>query len=97
MKTKLIALALIGGGIVGTPAAAEDIAITYQDLDLATEKGQRILQHRIDKAARKVCGYDEQRTGTRIRPWETDRCYALAKADGRRALATLVLKQRLKA
>jgi len=50
--------------IAAQPAFAEAIAVTYQDLDLSTEQGRQELDNRIDSAARKVCGYDDVRTGS---------------------------------
>ena len=40
----------------GTPQQAS-VTVSYRDLDLSTPEGANALYHRIQTAARKVCGY----------------------------------------
>ena len=95
MKTALIALAMTGSVLAGAPASAEKATILYGDLDLATAKGLRALEQRIDIAARKICGFNDHITGTRVRSPETKRCYAHAKAQGLQTLAAIVSANQL--
>lgn len=95
MKTALIALAMTGSVLAGAPASAEKATIPYEDLNLATAKGQRALEQRIDIAARKVCGFNDHITGTRVRPPGTRRCYAYAKTQGLKSLAAIVSASQL--
>lgn len=95
MKTTLIALAVTGAVLAGSPAAAEEMSVAYQDLNLATVQGQEALDRRIDSAARKVCGLDETITGTRLRSNAARRCYADAKAAAKKQLAGIVAEQQL--
>lgn len=95
MKTPLIALAITGAVLAGTPAAAEEVSIRHNDLNIASAKDQRTLQQRIDIAARKVCGFHDHISGTRVRARETRRCYAQAKAQGMRSFAAIVAESHL--
>lgn len=95
MKTTLIALAMTGAVLAGAPAAAEEMKITHDDLNLATAQGQKVLQQRIDAAARKVCGLSDIRTGTRVRSNEATDCYKQARAAANEHFAAIVANQKL--
>jgi UrcA family protein len=43
------------------PVETRSVSVRYPDLDLASEVGAAALYHRIQGAARVVCGYDEHR------------------------------------
>jgi UrcA family protein len=60
------AAALSSAAVMATPALhAEDMKLSWGDLDLATPAGQTELSHRIDRIARTLC--DEQvQTGSLI-------------------------------
>lgn len=93
MKQPLIAIAAAAAAAVAlaaSPAAAEDVAIRYTDLNLATDAGQRVLEQRIEVAARRICGVDEQATGSRLRSRDAQRCYREAKTKATRQFAALV-------
>lgn len=84
------------------PAAAADPEIRsqtvfYGDLDLASDAGVAELDRRIDRAARNVCGFDNQRTGTRIRSAEMRNCHAQALRGLEVNLAALVRQARQRA
>ena len=73
------------------PAAAQSMSIDvdYSDLDLTSPQGQATLDKRIAGAARKICGGDEQRTGTRIVMDSKMRaCIAEVKASTAQQVAT---------
>lgn len=95
MKSMLIAFFAAGAVLAGTPAVAENVAIQHRDLDLSTAQGQKVLEQRIDRAAREVCGLDAVRTGTRVQSSEAKRCYAQAKAQAKKSLAALVSERQL--
>ena len=64
LKIVLTSFAITAGLIKGAPTMAEPVAntpvnVSYvhtADLDLSTQAGQRALDHRLNIAAREVCG-----------------------------------------
>jgi UrcA family protein len=70
------------------------VTVTIADLNLNTAAGQQKLDRRLDNAARKVCGMNEIRTGTLIRPHAVNECYRLALRDVRAHVATVVTGNR---
>ena len=99
MKGAYLALAAIGStmALVGTatPALAETMVVHYSDLNLTSQDGQVTLQRRIDAAAKKVCSYEEHRTGTRILAADSRKCYREAKAKAATQFATIIESKRL--
>lgn len=95
-KTLTHALAAFGlAGAVITPAFAGEmetmkIAVETADLDLATPKGQKILDNRIEKAIRTVCRTDRRDTGSRLMSQDARACLVKARADTRQQVATLI-------
>jgi UrcA family protein len=92
----LAALGLAGAAI--TPALAGEtqrmtIAVSTADIDLATAKGQRTLDQRIEKAARTVCRTTSVTTGSRIMSQESQACLAKARSAAREQVAVLVAEQ----
>lgn len=93
MKTPLLALAASLAVLTTVPASAESITIRYRDLDLGSPAGQAALAQRIELAARKVCGLDEPRTGTRLAPLKDMKCYRQAKAQAKQQVAAAIMAQ----
>ncbi len=98
MKSIILAAAAIG--MVSTPAfagpaTAPTTAVSYEGLDLATAEGQKILDARIDSAARSLCRMDEVRTGTRLKSAESRACYAKARASAKKQVASVVAEHQL--
>lgn len=89
MKTTFAILAAVGLAATAVPASAEQIDVTYEDLDLSNPAGQKTLSSRIEKAAREVCGYTVE-TGTRMRAPAARECYKEAKAKANLQFAALV-------
>lgn len=73
----------------------KSIAVSFKDLDLSTEQGQKTLEHRIDVAARDVCGMNDIATGTRIASNRARACYAKAASSTRTAIAEKIENARL--
>ena len=94
MRMKLIALTAASLA-VATPALARDFVVPYKDLDLSSAKGQKELEQRIDSAARKYCGMDAIRTGSRTRARGTVDCYLSARDAAREQFTTLIGKSQL--
>lgn len=91
MRKILIAAAAIASLGTALPASAqESIAVPYRDLNLDTVEGQKALDRRIVNAARKVCGLDEVRTGTRIRPPKEQECYRTAMVQAKARVAAII-------
>ena len=97
MKTLAIAAAALGLACTAPALAAEAdkmaMEIEFNDLDLATPKGQKTLDKRIERAARTVCRVDEIRTGTRIISQDARACLVKARADARQKVAALIENQ----
>ncbi len=66
------------------PAAAEPVAhsktVSYGDLDLASAKGRKALEARINRAANNVCFNGAKDVASLV---ATDRCVEAAKADAK--------------
>ncbi|MBO6767242.1 MAG: UrcA family protein [Erythrobacter sp.] len=90
MKTTLATLAAAGLALTANAAHANSVNVTYDDLNLATEAGQKVLEQRIESAARSVCGLDRQRTGTRIPDTAARSCYKKAKASASAQVAARI-------
>lgn len=93
MKKTAIALAAISTIFAAQPAFAEAAVVSYKDLDLTTEQGQKELDHRIDNAAKEVCGMNEERTGTRIVSSDARKCYKEARQKLQNRLAALTVNK----
>lgn len=94
LKTPLIAAAL-GLALAAVPAAASNdaprsVKVEYGDLNLDTVAGQNALDRRIEYAAKTVCAVGEHQTGTRIPSAERKQCYAKARSNAERQVATVV-------
>lgn len=88
MRTTTVILAALAATIA-LPAAAESIAVPYEDLNLANPKGQKSLERRIQSAARKVCGVNDYRAGPRIDPPSVTACYKAAIAGASEQVAAI--------
>lgn len=99
MKTLAIATASLGLVFAASPAVAQSNAlptaeVSFAGLNLETPEGQRILDQRIERAARSVCNYYHGNTGTRIRQEEVYNCLSKARASARQQMANIVEDQR---
>ena len=99
MKTLAFATAAVGLVLTATPALAETIEnrskeISVAGLDLESADGQRMLDQRIERAARAVCGVDEPQTATRIRSSKAYACVAKARANAKQQVAAFIEDQR---
>lgn len=95
MKTPLMAFAASLAMLTAIPASAGTVTVEHRDLNLSSAEGQAALDKRIDRAARQVCGLDEQRTGTRLTPLKDTKCYRQAKAQVKQQVAAAVAAQQL--
>lgn len=90
MREFLIAAAALATLGLAVPATAqESIDVPYRDLNLGTAAGQKALDGRIDRAARKVCGMNEQRSGTRLRNPASAECFRQARLKARNDVARI--------
>lgn len=98
-KTITQTLAAIGlAGAAVSPALADTaerktIAVKTSDVDLGTPQGQKIMEQRVEKAARTVCRATNFTTGTRLMNHETRACMAKARRDAKQRIAALTLEQ----
>ena len=97
MKYTFAALAALSLSAPAAANAAEEqtIMVEYKDLNLTSEKGQRILERRINTAAREVCGLNDVPTGSRIVRPESRACYAKAMSGAMTRYAALVADRQL--
>ena len=99
-KTAVHAFAAFGlASAAVSPALAQEFdhrtaSVSYADVDLGTAKGQKILERRIEKALRHVCGMTNLDTGTRIMNSDALNCLAKARADAKRQVAALMTIER---
>ena len=100
--TRMMALATVSAGLAFTasPAIAGPNPDTHATqvvsaagLDLSTYEGQRLLDQRIDSAARQVCRVNDVQTGTRLRSYKVRDCLAKARASAERQVAAIVAEQ----
>ena len=95
MKPPVYALAALGlAGAAITPALAGNadrmsVSVSVADIDLATAKGQRTLDRRLEKAVRTVCRATDLTTGSRILSQESRVCVAKTRASVKQQLAAL--------
>lgn len=100
MKTLTLTLAAASIGFAGIAAPAmantpekKSASVSYAGLDLNTIEGQELLEQRVEIAARRVCGYNQAPTGTRMRNEARD-CLAKARASARQQVAAIIEDQR---
>ena len=91
LKRALVAAAL---GLAASGAAAQDMVVKYDDLDLTSAKDQKALERRIDAAARTFCKVKGLQTGSRVNRAQTS-CIAQAREDARSQMAALIGRQAL--
>ncbi len=90
MKTTLAIFAATGLALSATAANAGSVSVSYADLNLETKAGQKVLEQRIDSAAREACGLDRQRTGTRVPDRAARTCFKQAKASASEQIAARI-------
>lgn len=78
-RTAIALMASIGLLAAAQPALAESVAVTFKDLDLSTNAGREELDRRINSAAREACGFNEERTGSRMVTQDARDCYKDAR------------------
>lgn len=100
MKKLTLALAAASIGVVGISApafAGETIRkteeVSYKGLDLNTAEGQKMLEQRVEIAARRVCDYNGRPTSTRLRN-DARECLAKARASARAQVAAVIEDER---
>ncbi|WP_054531364.1 UrcA family protein [Erythrobacter sp. SG61-1L] len=88
-RSIMIIAAAVGTLVAAQPAFAEAATVSFKDLDLSTEKGRKELDRRIDNAAKDVCGYNVDRTGSRVPSNDARKCYKEARKKIETRIATL--------
>lgn len=91
---KALALGALAAPSVAAPTQTRAVTVKYSDLDLASEDGRKTLDERLERAAREVCGMDEQLVGTRITDRRAIACYKEARAELDRQFASIVERSR---
>lgn len=87
---KCIILGAIAAATVAiSPASANTVEVTYDDLNLASAKGQAALEARIERAVRSVCEVNS--TGSRVREQQARSvCAKQARASAKTQMAAVV-------
>lgn len=94
-KTITQSLAVLGlASAAMAPAMAANgelmtIHVRTADIDLATAKGQKTLDQRVEKAVRQVCRTTSHTGGSRILTMDARACLAKARADAKQQVAAL--------
>lgn len=90
----LICTAAVAAALAATPALAGQPSerVAYSDLNLATPHGQAELQDRLDKAARRVCRFDEN--GQLRSAGDENACYRVSRQHAEVRMAQAVSEQR---
>ena len=91
----LAVLALLAASPALAAPEGASSRVRYDDLRLEHPRGQKVLEQRIVRAAREVCGMDEQRSGTRIRSADTVACYRQARANAMQRYAAVMADYQL--
>lgn len=91
LTTFTLGAAAISPAWAGAPQSAT-VTLTTAGLDLSTAKGQRMLDQRIEKAARTVCRTTTVQTGSRVINQDAQTCLAKARSDARRQLAPMTAR-----
>jgi UrcA family protein len=79
---------------VSAASTGQSVMVRFADLDLSTATGQQKLERRIERAARQVCGLDEERTGSRVPSTDASACYRQALRSVRSSVANAVAGNR---
>ena len=86
----IIAAAIVAASAVPalaqTATETQSIAVITADLDLSTQAGRSQLDHRIDRAARRVCGFDSNSRDLGVQ-YHARACMADAKIAATRQIA----------
>lgn len=89
-----LSAALVAPALAGNPfednAPRRTVEVSFADLDLSTEAGQRKLDSRIEGAIRQVCRTVSIQAGTRIVDQTTQECKANARAEAKQKVAALM-------
>lgn len=98
MKTFALAAGSFALALGATPALAGNAelpteTVSTAGLDLGTAEGQRMLDERIDRAARRVCRVDTIKIGTRIQSPANRECVVKARASARKQMTMIIEKQ----
>ena len=71
------------------PAAAESLVVRYDDLNLSSAAGMKVLDRRIDGAARQVCGANQDYRQGLAEKAAAQKCVAGARAGAADQIARL--------
>ncbi|GMN02513.1 UrcA family protein [Erythrobacter sp. MTPC3] len=94
MKNLALSAAVLGLAVTAAPAFAGETVhqtktVSTAGIDLATPEGQKLLDQRIERVARQVCGMSEHRTGTRLQSIRARECLTKARASAKQQVASL--------
>lgn|GEM_PF-1321825 len=88
MNRFALAIAAATGALIAAqPAFAETAVVVIRDLDLSTTEGMKELDRRLEGAAKKACGFNEARTGSRVASADDWACYKDARKQIEKRLA----------
>lgn len=89
LATGSLALALGASPALAGNGEQRTETISTAGLDLATAEGQRLLDMRIDSAARRVCRVDTVKIGTRIQSPANRACIEKARASAEKQMVMI--------
>ncbi|MGB3712777.1 MAG: UrcA family protein [Erythrobacter sp.] len=95
--TAAFATSLAAASLAGSPALADtpppSRSVSTAGLDLSTPEGQRLLDQRIEIAARAVCQPHRMHTGSRVTSHEARECLKMARASARKQVAAKIKQE----
>ncbi|MFT4825588.1 MAG: UrcA family protein [Halioglobus sp.] len=81
-----------GGNVGVTSSGLRTITVSYSDLDMADAKAQKILHHRLSRAAEQVCGSSQRRdVGSLSRATKNKECFDRAMSGALRYVSSAQL------
>ena len=88
---KIFTIIATAAALIGTAATAQpvrtEIAVSYADLNLASDAGQAVLAQRINSAASKVCDVNPNQRDLAMKA-NSKRCYTAAVSSANTAVAS---------
>ncbi|RKF19030.1 UrcA family protein [Altericroceibacterium spongiae] len=94
-RTLIFAAAAASTGAIATPAMARPVEyVKVSDLQLTTAEGQAELQHRLDRATRHVCRFDDH--GSLRSAREENACFRKTRQETKILVAELVSEKKSK-
>ncbi|MEM9085013.1 MAG: UrcA family protein [Pseudomonadota bacterium] len=88
-----MSFASIAAPAIANEPVTKTVKVHHSGLDLNTIEGQEMLEQRVEAAVRKVCGYSDVRTDSRLRR-DVKTCVAKTRSSAHEQMAAIIEDQR---